>query len=64
MRNYVENPLVIDSVWSWYEQRNETIVGMCEACRCDITDSEDFVEFEDGSLHHNNSECLEKKEEE
>lgn len=54
---YVENPIVVDSVWSWYESKAE-VIGTCEACACEITEVEDFQELEDGSLYHDDSICF------
>ena len=58
MRNYIENPMTIDSVWAWYENHKADVIGTCEACACNITDDEDFHELEDGALYHDDSICL------
>lgn len=53
----VENPMVIDSLWS--DQREPKVVGECEGCHEDILEGDDIYEFDDVWVHQD-SECCQQ----
>ena len=56
MRTMIENPMVVDSLWTVLEKGETQVVGECAGCGEDIYEGQDIYDCE-GELIHQNEEC-------